>query len=61
MRGKHWDTKEEALRGLEADLNASAQHVVDLMGTEAYIAPGFQETPGEVLGRSHPCGEGLLE
>jgi len=35
--------------------------MLGLTGTEACIAPGFQETPGEVLGRAHALGEGLAE
>ena len=59
--GKHWNTEGQALRRLEADLDAGVQHVLDLLGAEACIAPGFQETPGEILGRTHPCGEGLVK
>ena len=34
---------------------------LNLESAETHIAPGFQQTPGDVLGRSHPCGEGLAE
>jgi hypothetical protein len=47
---KHRNTEAKVLRGLEADLDAGAQHVVDQLGAQAHIAPGLQETPGEVLG-----------
>ena len=35
--------------------------MLGLTGTEASIAPGFEETQGEVLGRAHARGEGLAE
>ena len=54
---KDWNTEARVLRRLEADLDVGAQHVIDLLGAEAYVAPGFQETPGEVLGRTHPAGK----
>jgi len=47
---KHRNTESKVLRGLEADLDAGAHHVVDQLGAQACIAPGLQETPGEVLG-----------
>ena len=60
-RGQALETEAKALRGLETDLDASAQQELDLMGTETCIAPGFQEAPGEVLGQAHSFGEGLAE
>jgi len=35
--------------------------VLDVLGTEACVAPGLQETPGQVLSRTYSCGEGLAE
>ena len=58
---KRWNTEAKALRRLKADLDAGAQHLIDLLGAETCIAPSFQETPGKVLGRTHPCGESLAE
>ena len=61
MGGKHWNTEGKALGRLEPDLDASAQPELTVMGTEACIAPGFQETPGEGFGRTCPYGEGVAE
>jgi hypothetical protein len=58
---KHRNIEANALRRLEADPDMGAHHVIDLLGAQACIAPGFQETPGEVLGRTYPCREGLAE
>jgi len=57
---EHWNTGAAALRGLEADLDAGI-HVLDLLGAEVCVASGLQETPGQVLSRTHSCGEGLAE
>jgi hypothetical protein len=58
---KHRNTEAKVLRRREADLDAGAQHVIDLLSAEACIAPGFQQTPGKVLGQTHPCGESPAE
>lgn len=55
------NTAAKVLWWLEADLDARGQQVLDLLGTKAGIAPGFQQPPGEVLGRAHTSGESLAK
>ena len=57
--GWHWHAEAQVLGWLEADLDTRVQPELDVLGSEAGIAPGFQEPPGQVLGRAHPLGDGL--
>ena len=59
--GQHRNTKVAALGWREADLDAAVQPTLDVLGAEAGIAPGFQEPPGQVLGRAHPRRKGLAK
>ena len=61
LGGQHRSAKVAALGWREADLDVRGQPALDVLGAEAGIAPGFQEAPGEVLGRAHAGGEGLAE
>ena len=57
--GTHWNRQPRALRWLQADLHPGAEHLLDLLGTQGGVAPGFQKTPGEVFRGTHAGGKGL--
>ena len=53
------NTEAQVLGRLEADQDPRVQPVLDVLGTEAGIAPGLQEPLGQVLSRAHTLGDGL--